>query len=112
MLRVSGKLVEIEADVSGLAEATVGHTGVPDAEDLMGWAEAVLARDPTRVARHRSRIVERLGLDAANDAAGVIATFHMVTRMADATGLPLDPGVEEFTAEIQESMGLARLRHS
>ena len=109
---MSGKLVETDVDISSIAADAVTGTGVPNEADLVGWAEAVLARDVPATERHRSRLVEDLGVDAANDAAGVIATFNMVTRMADAAGIPVDPGFEQFMGSTVEDAGIAHLRHN
>lgn len=84
---------------------------MPNTADLVGWAEGVLARDLVATEHHCNHIVEELGADAANDAAGVIATFNMVTRMADATGIPLERGFDQSAERIETELGIAHLRH-
>ncbi len=108
---MSGKLADTDVDISSVANEKVGATGVPNSADLVGWAEGVLARDLVATEHHRIHILDELGVDAANDAAGVIATFNMVTRMADATGIPLERGFDQSAERIEAELGIAHIRH-
>lgn len=54
----------------------------------------------------RDECVSTLGADTTVDAAAVIANFHMMTRIADSTGTPLDAGTERITGELREALGL------
>jgi hypothetical protein len=38
---------------------------------------------------------------------GVAAQFTGIVRVADATGIPVDPGDEEFTQAIQAELGIS-----
>jgi hypothetical protein len=38
---------------------------------------------------------------------GVAAQFTGIVRVADATGIPVDPGDEEFTRAIQAELGIS-----
>ena len=40
------------------------------------------------------------------DAAAVIAGFDGITRIADATGIPLEPAKAEQTADFRKELGL------
>ncbi len=42
----------------------------------------------------------------ALDAAAVIAGFDGITRIADATGIPLEPAKAEQTADFRKELGL------
>jgi len=61
------------------------------------------------VAEARSRLVEVIDPEAALDASAVVASFHVVARIADATGIPLDRDMYERTADLRAQMGLERL---
>ncbi|MCX7384736.1 MAG: alkylhydroperoxidase-related (seleno)protein, partial [Alphaproteobacteria bacterium] len=63
-----------------------------DADLLLPFADALLSFDPARIAPLRAAIVARLGEAAMLDAAAVIGGFNGITRIADATGIPLEEG--------------------
>jgi hypothetical protein len=42
------------------------------------------------------------------DACGVVAAFNVVDRVADATGIPLDPMLLAASGDIRAQLGLAR----
>ena len=54
----------------------------------------------------RGDIVARQGPAAMIDAAAVIAGFDGITRIADATGIPLEPPKAEAVADLRASLGL------
>jgi len=54
----------------------------------------------------RDECVETLGADMTVDAAAVIANFHMMTRIADSTGTPLDAGTEQMTGDLRDALNL------
>ena len=88
-------------DLSGLragiggapGDAPVAGGGVPDGDVLGAFALAVVdadGPDDADLVVARTRLRERLGPAALADAAGVVANFELVTRVADATGCELD----------------------
>ena len=54
----------------------------------------------------RDEMVAMLGMEMTVDAAAVIANFHMMTRIADSTGTPLDAGTEQMTVELRSALGV------
>ena len=46
------------------------------------------------------------------DAAGIVANFERMTRIADATGIPLDPPVNALASDVQDDLGLREFRSS
>ena len=40
----------------------------------------------------------------------LIASFNVVDRIADATGIPLDPMLQAMSGEVREELRLARFR--
>ena len=79
-------------------------TGVPHADVLLAFADAVNAGDD--ITARRERVVAQLGEAAMVDAAAVIAGFDGITRIADATGIPLEPAKAEQTADFRKELGL------
>jgi len=65
--------------------------------------------DGDDLAAVRDEVTTRLGADHLIDAAAVVANFHMMTRIADATGTPLDPGTAGMSLELRNDLGLDAL---
>jgi hypothetical protein len=85
--------------------------GVTGAADLMAFADAAVRHDPSGIARSRTSLVGSLGEAAMLDAAAVIGGFDGITRIADATGIPLEPAKAEQTADFRAALGIDRFRH-
>jgi alkylhydroperoxidase family enzyme len=90
--------------VNGAADA--GDGGIPAGRALVAFAEAVLGADDGVLRTHRTALQEALGDAALVDAAGVVANFNAIDRVADACGIPLDPSTEDMTADMRASLGL------
>lgn len=78
--------------------------------DLLGFVDAVLGRGEVEGAR--ARLQGSLGPDAVVDAAGVIANFEMMNRIAEGTGMPVGKGSLARTEEWRSMVGLDRFRHA
>ncbi|MCO4835682.1 MAG: hypothetical protein KC481_18650 [Acidimicrobiaceae bacterium] len=74
----------------------------------MSFVEACFG-DGDDLAAVRDEVTTRLGADHLIDAAAVVANFHMMTRIADATGTPLDPGTAGMSLELRNDLGLDAL---
>jgi hypothetical protein len=86
--------------------AAAGDGGIPRGGLLVDFAEAVLGGDDKHLARARATLTEALGTDALVDAAAVVANFNAIDRIADATGIPLDPERVELTADLRAELGI------
>jgi hypothetical protein len=86
--------------------AASGDGGVPHGALLTGFAEAVLGEDDAWLATLRNDIVERLGAAALVDASAVVGFFNAIDRVADATGIPLDPERVAPTADLRAELGI------
>jgi hypothetical protein len=82
--------------MDGESDVGVGHAAA-----LIAFADAAIARDNKALAAARTRLVAALGEPAMADAAAVIAGFDGITRIADATGIPLEPPKAEQTADLR-----------
>ena len=80
------------------------ETGVPHAALLLAFADAVITGNA--IEAQRDRVVAALGDAAMVDAAAVIAGFDGITRVADATGIPIEPAKAEQTADLRSELGL------
>ena len=56
---------------------------------------------------HRCKRTSSSRGDAFVDVAALIGAFNVVDRIADATGIPLDPMMRVMSAEIRDQLGLA-----
>ena len=58
----------------------------------------------------RERLRETLGDAALVDAAAVVANYSALDRVADATGIPLEPAKEAATEGLRAELGIDRIR--
>ena len=87
---MSSKASGIDVDLDIVAGRENTREEVPQANELIEFAEAATMRDDRRLAAARNTLADLLGEEAVVDSAAVIAAFNMNTRIADATGIPLD----------------------
>ncbi len=87
-----------------------GPEGVPDAALLLRFADAALSFEPARIAPLRAEIVASLGEEAMLDAAAVIAGFNGITRIADATGIPMEDQKRLDTEDWRGRLGIDAFR--
>jgi hypothetical protein len=60
----------------------------------------------------RWEVIEAVGEAGLIGAAGVIANFSMMNRIADATGMPTGRGTLARTADVCAALGLDRFMHA
>ncbi len=106
MLRESIRQTGADYDLSGIAGD--GDGGIPHGRLLIEFAESVIGDDDARLTTARGRLLQTLGAAALVDAAGVVATFDAIDRVADATGTPVDEARLESAAEIRGELGIDR----
>ncbi len=85
-----------------------GPSPIPGAGELIAFADAVRGQDRAALRVSRERLGEALGPASVAPAAAVIAAFHALDRVADATGIRVDFGLDLATLPLRESMGLDR----
>jgi hypothetical protein len=81
---------------------------VPYGRLLVAFAEAVLGEDDGALARAREALVEALGPAGLVDAAGVVGLFNAIDRVADATGIPLEPEKAAASSDFRAALDLHR----
>jgi hypothetical protein len=106
LLRVSSESRSEAVDLRAVTGGGALAGGVPGGEALCAFAEAAVAGDPSALAAARERVRAELGEAALVDAAGVIANFERMVRIADGTGIPLDRPVALVTADLRAELGI------
>ena len=106
LLRGSREQAGMDVELGVVTGQVSGDGGVPDGDLLIPLAEALPRRDWDGVAHWRDAIAERLGSQQAIDAIAVASMFNGITRVADATGIPLDDSTEGLTGELRASTGI------
>jgi len=81
-------------------------TGVPHAAELLAFVEAALSFDESKIGPARAALVAAMGEAAMTDAAAVVAGFNGITRIADASGIPLDAEPRERSASWRSALGI------
>ncbi|MDE0335641.1 MAG: hypothetical protein OXI64_11825 [Defluviicoccus sp.] len=83
-----------------------GDGGVPHGRQLIDFAEAVVGGAEAELERTRKALIAAIGEEGFVDAAGVVASFNAVVRIADATGIPVEPFKLEKTVEERAALGI------
>ena len=86
--------------------------GVAHAAELLAFTEAVMRGDDASVARTRAAMRTVLSPEACVAVAAIIAAFNVVDRVADATGIPLDPMLLGMSADVRDELQLERFASS
>ena len=104
LLRRSGEISEESYNLSGVLGDD--DVGVEDEGLLVAIAEAVFAGDPIDLAHLRAEAVRTIGAEKFVDAIGIASGFNGITKVANATGIPLDTKTEEVTASLRQQIGI------
>ena len=108
MLRASSQVSGTAVDLRAVNGEAGDDGGVAHGARLVGFAEAVMAGAGAALARERAALRAVLSPAEFVDACAVIGAFNVVDRIADATGIPLDPMLETMSGDVQQALGLAR----
>ena len=106
MLRASGEYTGDNWDLDAISSGDASSCGVPHAQVLIDFAEAVATGDEARRRELAEAGRAAIGIEGFVDAAGVIGNFSAIVRIADACGIPLEAPKEEATREIRERLGV------
>ena len=107
MLRASSQTQHLDDQLDLSAVIDSGQdSGLPHSRLLIAFVDAVLGKDSETLVAARNALFEEMGPEALVDAAGVIATFIQMVRIADATGIAVDAPILEKTQEDRETLRL------
>jgi len=98
MLRASIRKAGGELDLRGVvsdADPRVEH-----GRALVALATALVRREREALARARDELCAAAGAPAAAAAIAVAATFEMMNRIVDGTGLPINPATRGVAREL------------
>jgi hypothetical protein len=111
MLRASVETEGTAVDYRGITDGeSADASSVRGAGALVGLVEATLSDDEGDGSGARERVRRELGSEALVDAAAIIGNFERMTRIADATGIPLDAPVNVATEALRVELGIDRYR--
>lgn len=79
-------------------------TGITNGDVIVRLVNATIRNDET-IDDARQAVIDTFGMDGLIDIAGVMGTFTMQTRIADATGLPFDMPFELATRSLRKQLG-------
>ena len=99
-------------DLSAVNRPTSEDGGVAHGARLLAFVDAVMARDDADLERERRALREVLAPDAFVDTCAVIGAFDVVDRIADATGIPLDPPLAAIGGSLRRELDLGRFASS
>lgn len=103
-----GERIDAAATLAGDQPAPDGPA-VPLAAELIGFVDAVTGSDRAAADTARAALADAGGPAALVDAAGVLANFEMMTRVADGTGAKQLPDRLAILAAERERLGLDSL---
>lgn len=84
----------------------IGARGVPHADELIRFADALVKGTETELANARQALVDKLGPEHLVDAAGVASNFQRMVRIADTLGIPVDPAMQVLSEDIRAELGI------
>ena len=103
-LRESGQASGQTYALNGVTEG--GESGVPHGDELLAFVAAAVGGSDAELDAARAALIDRIGPHAFVSAASVTAFFNGIVRIADASGIPLDPN-ECDTEDLQAELGVA-----
>ncbi len=108
MLRASAEATDTPLDPRFVTDRTIDPL-IPGGVALLDFVDAVLGDGPVEFSRRA--VIELLGEEGLVDAAGVVANFEMMNRIADGTGMPVGGGSLASTEKFRVLTGIDRFHH-
>ena len=105
---MSSQIQQTEIDIAAVNGGAAERSGVRHGAELLAFTEAVMANSTEAMVQTRNALRAVLTDEEFVDVAAIIGAFNVVTRIADATGIPLDPMIRELSAEVRSDLDLGR----
>jgi hypothetical protein len=111
LLRASSQQEHLAPDLNSV---TSDHTdpGVPQGDWLRRLTETTIHNDWLALEGLRKEAAQAIGAQQTIDVLTVAAAFNGITRVADATGIPLDAPTESSTRDMREQTGIQRFAYA
>ncbi len=104
LLGLSGLHLDGEVTLDVINGSSHGDGGVVHGWLLVRLVEAMWEGDPGPLAAVCDELLAAAGANVLVDAVAVSANFHMMTRVADGTGTPLDSGTDEASEGLRDEI--------
>lgn len=109
MLRVSSMTTETEIDINSInGNEDSAAQGIEFGAELMKFAESAATRVESDMTHSREVLLQAAGGAVLVDAAGVVANFQRMVRIADAIGIPVDDMASELGQQVRQDLQLER----
>jgi alkylhydroperoxidase family enzyme len=95
-------------DLAAVTEKAAGDAGIRHGARLLAFTDAAMGEDDALLGRERQALRAVVSPEAFVDACALVGAFNVVDRIADATGIPLDPMLQAGSADVRAELGLAR----
>ena len=106
LLGASGEVAGLTVDLEVAIDPTrAGDAGVPHGEELLAFATAANQRSAD-LAEARDALEAVVGPEGLLEAAATVAAFNGLVRVADGTGIQLDPSMLTSTVDTRAALGL------
>lgn len=106
LLSVSGEKYGYDIDLDVAMDSSLeGDAGVPNGVELLAFATAANQRSAD-LAATRDALHAVAGEEGVLEAAATVAAFNGLVRVADGTGIQLDPSMLTSTADTREALGI------
>jgi len=105
LLRASGEQEGRSYDLTSVTGAD-GDSGVPHSDLLRALTEQAIGGEWAQLTHTRQRAGEIMGEQQVADVLTVAAAFNGITRVADATGIPLDDNTAATTIDLRATTGI------
>ncbi len=111
LLRASGQNENASYNINSITDSQL-ESGVKHAQHLRALTEAAISSDWLKLAEIRPQIESAIGRQQTVDTLVVASAFNGITRVADATGIPLDDNVALATVSLRNETGIQRFEYA
>lgn len=111
MLRASSQDEGFDANLNAVM-STEEDPGVLHADILRKLTESTIQGRWDDLAIYRKEAAAQLGIQAMVDALSVACGFNGITRVADATGIPIDYYEDELGQDIRSRIGIDSFQYT
>ena len=111
LLRVSGQSDQQDFDLNSVTDDHA-DSGVDFSHWLRSLTEATIQNRWDDLTTIRDQAGAAMGTQSMVDALVVASGFNGITRVADATGIPLDENTQQMTIDMRVSTGIERFNYA